>query len=450
VITRTAGQLRRRWPGSQLTIGSYADPGTALFATDEGMLPTPSPNRMTPRPLISGLRCGLLLVALGACSPADRSAQHSTTRDSAGIAIVESTGPTWQERQAWTIDSQPMLTIGSMQGAPEYELYRASSAARLSDGRIVVANGGTNELRFFDRSGRHTASIGRTGEGPGEFRDLQRVWTLTGDSLLVYDFMPARLSVFSPAGEFVRSFHISSAEGRQVIVRGPFADGSLLVVGAPIWGRAGATTGVVRDSVPYFLYNREGELMETLGFFPSVEVYRIVTGESWRLTGVPFARAPIVAVGARSYVYGAADSYELREYNLNGSVDRILRIDHAAPSISNDDVAEYRRDRLERAEQEGTRPAMERLLSELPFPATLPPYERAVLDEEENLWIADYRVTRSRSATWKVFSARGDFMGSVAAPPQLEIVQIGRDFVLGQWIDEWDVEHIRMYRLNKP
>jgi hypothetical protein len=123
--------------------------------------------------------------------------------------IVESTGPTWQEGQAWTIASQPMLTIGSVEGTPEYELYRASSAARLSDGRIVVANGGTNELRFFDRSGRHIASVGRTGEGPGEFRDLQRVWTLTGDSLLAYDFMPARLSVFSRRFRSLDSHHLS-------------------------------------------------------------------------------------------------------------------------------------------------------------------------------------------------------------------------------------------------
>jgi hypothetical protein len=194
----------------------------------------------------------------------------------------------------------------------------------------------------------------------------------------------------------------------------------LLVVGAPIWDRAGVTTGVVRDSVPYFLYDREGALVETLGPFPSVEVYRTVTGESWRLTGVPFARAPIVAVGASSFIFGPADSYELREYNLNGNIDRILRIDHAPRSINNDDIAEYRRDRLERAEQEGARPAMERLLSELPFPATLPPYERAVLDEENNLWIADYRVTREGSANWKVFSASGDFMGSVVAPARLE------------------------------
>ncbi|MGH7480845.1 MAG: hypothetical protein ACRELV_01715, partial [Longimicrobiales bacterium] len=135
----------------------------------------------------------------------------------------------------------------------------------------MVANGGTNELRFYGPDGRHLSSVGRTGEGPGEFRDLQRVWLLPGDSLLAYDFGPARLSMFTAGGEFVRVVSVTSPEGRQVLVRGRFDDGSLLAMGAPLWGAPGATSGVVRDSVPYYRFDGAGKLIGTVGWFPSVE-----------------------------------------------------------------------------------------------------------------------------------------------------------------------------------
>ena len=43
----------------------------------------------------------------------------------------------------------------------------------LSDGRIVVANQGTYELRVFNPSGIHFDTWGGEGEGPGEFPYLR-------------------------------------------------------------------------------------------------------------------------------------------------------------------------------------------------------------------------------------------------------------------------------------
>lgn len=398
-------------------------------------------------------RCLLPVLAVvggTACAADERQPPGSSVRDSVGVAIVENTRAAWEADEAWRISSDPVLDIGLVDGPAEYQLYRAASAVRLSDGRVVVANGGTNELRFYDRSGKHLLSVGRTGEGPGEFRDLQRVWTLTGDTLLAYDFFPGRLSIFAPSGEFVRSQHIASPDGRQVLVRGPFSDGSLIVAGAPIWNAPGATSGVVRDSVPYYRYDAEGSFLGTFGVFPSVEVYRIVTGDSWRLTGVPFARAPVAAVAANSFYFGPADIYELRTYSPAGQLTRLVRLGHEARPVSPDDIAEYRRERLDRAEHEGSRPSMERMLGQLPFPETLPPYERAVVDADDNLWVADYRPGRRDAASWKVFSPGGHFLGTVDTPAQFEVLQIGSDFVLGQWIDELDVEHIRIHALTKP
>jgi hypothetical protein len=385
-----------------------------------------------------------------ACAGDDSSRRDSTIRDSAGVTIVESARASWEADGQWTISAEPQLDIGVAEGAAEYQLYRASSAVRLSDGRVVVANGGTNELRFYDRDGSHLMSVGRTGEGPGEFRDLQRVWLLPGDSLLAYDFFPSRLSVFTSSGEFVRSQHFASSDGRQILIRGPLSDGSLIAAGAPIWNAPGATSGVVRDSVPYYRYDATGALIGTLGRFPSLEAYRIVTSDDWRLTSVPFPRIPVTAITGSRFHFGPADTYELRTYTPSGELERVVRLAQPTRAVEPADIDEYKRERLERAERDGERPAMERILGEVPFPQTLPSYDQMVADADGNLWVADYRTVRQDAASWNVFSAAGELMGSVATPARFEVLQIGTDFILGQWLDDLEVEHIRLFALNKP
>lgn len=393
----------------------------------------------------------LVVVGMIACS-ADNEMQQpgTTTRDSAGVVIVDNTRATWQPGEEWRISVDPVLDIGIVDGPPEYQLFRARSAARSSDGRVVIANGGTNELRFYDHAGTHLYSVGRTGEGPGEFRDLQRVWLFGGDSLLAYDFAPARLSVFSPSGDYVRSVHIASPEGRQVIVRGSLNDGSLIAVGAPIWDAPGATSGIVRDSVPYYRYDSDGAFLGTLGRFPSVEVFRIITGDSWRLTGLPFPRAPVAAVARDRFYFGPADDYEFQTYTPTGQLERVVRLPHERRPVTSADRERFREERLERADREGTRPAMERMLAATPYPDVMPPYDRALVDEEGNLWLADYRPPGSdEDSSWKVFTPAGQFLGAVTVPGQFDVLQVGADFVLGYWLDELDVEHIRMYALSR-
>ncbi|HET8649909.1 MAG TPA: hypothetical protein VFL95_07705 [Gemmatimonadales bacterium] len=104
------------------------------------------------------------------------------------------------------VDSLPSLSIGVAEGTPALELDRANSALRLADGRIVVANSGTDELRFFDSTGASLASVGRNGEGPGEFSGGMTLYPGSGDSLVVYDAGARRFTVTDRDGHYVRMY----------------------------------------------------------------------------------------------------------------------------------------------------------------------------------------------------------------------------------------------------
>jgi hypothetical protein len=128
---------------------------------------------------------GLLLIVLSfavGCGAGERPQAH-TSRDSAGVTIVENRRGAWGRRDSWRLSQTPLLDIGVCEGDPSYELFDAHSSVRLTDGTIVVANGGTQELRWYDATGTFVRSVGRSGGGPGEFTSLDDIALLGGDSV---------------------------------------------------------------------------------------------------------------------------------------------------------------------------------------------------------------------------------------------------------------------------
>jgi len=105
-------------------------------------------------------------------------------RDSAGISIVESSAPEWAHGTGWTVEPTPVVSIGSADGAPECQLTNVSAVVELSDGRIVVADGGSMQLRTYTPDGRCVRAVGGRGRGPGEFSRVTVVSRYRGDSIL--------------------------------------------------------------------------------------------------------------------------------------------------------------------------------------------------------------------------------------------------------------------------
>ena len=75
----------------------------------------------------------------------------------------------------------------------------------MPDGRVMVADplGGT--LALLDLARGTATSVGREGQGPGEWRQPDAVFPLPGDSTLLVDLGNARLAAIGPDGRFVET-----------------------------------------------------------------------------------------------------------------------------------------------------------------------------------------------------------------------------------------------------
>ncbi len=61
----------------------------------------------------------------------------------------------------------------------------------------------------------------------------------------------------------------------------------------------------------------------------------------------------------------------------------------------------------------------------------------------------EFRTSSEAPADWSVFDPEGVWLGRVTLPEGLEIFEIGADYILGRWRDEFEVEYIMVYELVK-
>ena len=386
-------------------------------------------------------------------------------RDSAGIRIVDNNVPQWGDQSGWQVVDPPLVDIGVDDGSAVYQLFDVRMAVRQSDGTIVVLNGGTQELRFYDAVGQHIRSVGRRGSGPGEYTTLEFVAVLPGDSLLAFNRTPAQVSILTPDGQFVRSFNVPAPANRRTFFDFDVAglmDGQRLVVWSqPIYaaGYVESADGMNRHPHPIGVADLRANAFDSVAQAPGWDVWveKRADGSS-SMAAPPFARSSdIVARGNHIYV-APTEQLGITVLDAAGNVSMKARASAAAPEVTEEDMQALKEDLFERfSVPESQRPEAERVFASLPRPARFPLFRGADVDADGNIWLHAYPRSGEDPQSAQVFSPEGRWLGEVAVPAGLKRVnelepaplEIGADYVLGVWQDEADVDHVRLYRLAK-
>jgi hypothetical protein len=368
-------------------------------------------------------------------------------RDSAGVLIVENSTRAGYELTEWRLSQTPGVTIGVIDGDPRYQLYHVSSAVRLKTGHIVIANAGTNELRFYDASGRFIRSVGGTGGGPGEFRELGSVVRFGEDSLVTWDWRLGRLSFFDNRGDFGRSVNLAESAGITFYrLAGASDDGRVLLHARKLYG---LPEGLYRDSVAYVMVSGDGETVDTVGYFPGEETYVHRMGQGYAGMPAPFGRSTQTALWRDRFFVGTQDSYEIRVHSIGGDLRSFVRALWPATSITSDDIARYQEEQLDNASTARWRGELEKIFQSVEFPKTMPAYGSLVVDFDGNLWLQDYPSPGAETVRWAVFDREGRLAATVNMPGCFRPFDIGIDYVLGCSTDPMGVEFVNLYALQR-
>ncbi len=394
----------------------------------------------------------IVIVTALACQPGDtpsgRTGPH--LRDSAGIRIVQNAPPPGGSRLPWRIGAEPAVTVGRAEGDEPYLLYRVTDALRLTDGRIVVLNNGTQELRVFDGDGTHLATWGGRGEGPGEFGSLAAIEPWRGDSIAAW-YGPRRgVTLFDENGNFGRNIVIERDENSLLFnpkATGP--SGAILVSHEPH----------MYETVEVQIRDPEGKIVASLGMHPGNERY-IANERTERSTMYqpPFSARAAQTAWGDLFVHASTGQHEIRAYAEDGTLARIVRLGVVRRSPTQAHIDAYIEDRIswippeippEEVEQYLTR--QRQAWEAVPVAEFLPAFNSLIADRVGHLWLEEFEPPGEErpGARWTVLDPEGRVLGWVETPDGLEIYEIGADYLLGDARDEFGVEYVQLWSLER-
>ena len=400
-----------------------------------------------------------VVMLLAACTEtADPGGATSVARDSAGVRIVESAAPAWSDESSWRLSDAPLLDIGRLEGPDATQFFQVSAGTRLSDGSFVLGSFGSHDLRRFTADGVHLWTVGREGEGPGEFAGLMQVAAGPGDTILTYDFRQRRISRFGPDGTFLDARPLEGpSEGGFAFVESLLPDGRTVFTFRVFGGADGPPPEgeIRRDTIGVHVSGLPGDSTRELGRFPGPEMVVLNSGEteggfSMTISSPAFGRSTEIAAGSSEVWVGDTDRFEIRRYALDGRLEAIVRRTYEPPVVDDALVGRAMEEELRGADDDNERRMIRRRWEEIPLPSTLPAYESLAVDREGNLWVQQYEIPGAPERIWSVFSADGVWLGDVKFPDRFRPLEIGDDYVLGRFGDELDVEHVQIWELVKP
>lgn len=288
-------------------------------------------------------------------------------RDSAGIRIVRSAFPDRTQRPVWWVSQSPEVSVGQLGGPSEYVVYRVTEVLRFSDGTLVVANAAGTELRFYDAGGNHLRTVGREGDGPGEFRSMSALRRLEDDRLLVADDRLKRVTHLERDGGVAETHRFEGAN-----VGSALSNGMIVGRTGDNWSPREQRLGLTETTTHMVLIDGEVGRADTLVSMPGPVWWASETdGGAFRVRIVPWSPSIGYATSSDRIAVGWSGAPRVHLYDEGGDPLRIVEWSQAPSRVLSDDLEEMVLGRTE-AEQ----PAFRRLLREMPVPDRKPLFAR--------------------------------------------------------------------------
>lgn len=406
---------------------------------------------MTALPLsLRQSRMSLLAVALisfTACDTVGGSPSTSVRRDSAGVTIVENTGPSWRAGEEWTVDTVPLLAIAPDAGQ-HAEFQRIHSVVRLDDGTVVADDERGPFVRAFASDGSVRWVAVREGDGPGELRSVGVIHRIGGDSIAVEANLSPKALLLDSDGNYVEELPIipvgSAAPDvlvrrSQVMLR--MADGAAVGIISELTRAHVEGSAVPTPIMEFHLTQRDGN-SSLLGNWPMMTMGTLLT--------------PIVAWAPLpdGFLYGWPTRDEFRVHDSTGNLRMLVRGPTPSRPPTDAEVAAARQRYLE---QRGGTPEERRSVERMPVADSISLYRRLVSSRTGEIWRERYdagtdgRFTfKPEGVRWDVFTADGSLLGGILLPTRFTLTDAGEDWLAGIHIDEMDVQTPRVYRLVRP
>jgi len=255
---------------------------------------------------------------------AGKPAWKGTVSTEDGIKVVKNPAePLYGE---FVFDLKEELRLG---GDPEKEASYFPKGAMLSvdaAGNLYVTDWGNRRVQMFDKGGAFVRTIGRQGQGPGEYMSAGYVH-IEADGNIWVEGGPQWV-VFSKDGLFLKNVFVSKSMRQKMLGPG----GSFIGTTQPSAARGDPKHELVK-------VESDGKTFRTIAEFRG-ELSQAKQAIAYHSYSNSIAFAP---VGPDAFVYGFTDEYKLYVADFEGRTMLVMTKDEKPQSISGSEKDETRK-----------------------------------------------------------------------------------------------------------
>lgn len=367
--------------------------------------------------------------------------------------FVRELGAESANRQQVTIAPDPLLRLGGGADGEATEFTQIGDAVIGQDGVISVLNIGTAELRVFDKGGKHLRTVGRRGQGPGEFSRPVLVPTIRRDTLLVADRSGPVTAIAPSAGTYrvLGSFGAIGDAGGE-------SGGSLFIHQTLSTASGNSETGETVNQVALDAIDLGSQTRARIAVYdgrrmyvamPSAEQMQDPTQRPRvRFLTVPFTTDPSFAPSPRGLYVRDGWAPEIKEVDRTGRILRIIRVNVPPVEVSSRNFNTAVEEDVALINGEVERARLGRYYSDMRRPSNAPIFGKLLTDPQGRLWAQYLGLDRGKSRTWMVFDESGGILGTVKIPGSGAVTSVGDDAIVTITTDELGIEAIEVYALT--
>ena len=365
--------------------------------------------------------------------------------DSAGVRITTSDAAEPDAGTVCTLAEAPDVRVVSPTSG-EWELFKIEDLDRMEDGRLFVLNRGSQELLVFGRDGEFLQSIGRRGEGPGEFMDPIELAFVGADSVIVWDWQLGRLALFGPGG----------VHEKNIMLRPPVPNptghiGVLgregIVLGSQDYRAPGAE--LTPQFLEIFLYDWDGRRVDNLATLPYGESGWVDRESRWG--GRPLFQSRGVFSTRGELLYTSDGSTPEVRVHRGDRLESIVRWQPGDLAVRKEDVETYRTAYLKDLEgRAGDLALLRRSLDAFPPKDTFPAVTEIRSDAQGRIWVRTFDRPGSTATVWLGFAEAGAFICSLSVPRNLTVFHFESSAVVAVHRDEMDLESVEIRSFYVP
>jgi len=219
------------------------------------------------------------------------------------------------------------LSIGGNENDDNYYFPKRVQGLTVDDeGNIYVTDGGNRRIQKYDKTGKYVQTIGRRGQGPGEYQSPGRILFDDEGNLCVYD-SPA-IHFFHKDGTFIKKVVLKTFISYPVITSGRFVYGITPASFQP---------GGPKESIAKM--DLEGTLAQTVAEFQvEYDVSRNII--AWHGYSNRLSLSPI---SLKSFCYGYSAEYKIYLADSEGKTILTMTKDEKPKSITSEEKAAIRK-----------------------------------------------------------------------------------------------------------